>query len=220
MSGLSLCFLNRDCKALSMLRCLCMFPFTIVMLFIMIAVGIWTRTHRDSLSQLIRRSRGFAPLHLSRGEWTRLFSSVFFTMGGRSFYASVIVLALSVGAAEKVYGTGPAIALFWGIHLATLLIASFLLAIPLHRLRFFRGRLLASARDVGPSAGYYGCLGASAIAIPVRWRVIVIGGIAAILVARLIWSVVTIPDRGRAMSADVAHLLAFPIGLLVGQLVA
>ncbi len=199
-------------------RCLRPFPFTVLMLAILIGVAIWTRTHTGAIAPSIRRSLGFSPLHLARGEWTRLLSCVFFTVGGVKFYASAVMLAIGVGAAERLYGTKQAFALFWGIHLGTLLIASLLVAIPLHAMDVYRGSVLASARDVGPSAGYYGCLGSACAAIPTRWRVVVIASILTIFAIRLVWSLVTIPDNGRAMSADLAHMIAFPIGLFAVRL--
>jgi hypothetical protein len=143
---------------------------------------------------------------------------VFFTIGGTKLYASVAMLAVSVGAAEKVYGTSRTFAMFWGIHLATLLIASVALVLPLHLLETYRGTLLANVRDVGPSAGYYGCAGAVCVAIPERWRIAVIGFVLTILALRLTWSMITIPDHGRAISADLAHIIAFPLGIAVASL--
>jgi hypothetical protein len=197
-----------------MIRFIRPFPFTILMLLILVAAAIWSRTHRGPLAPSIRQDVGFAPLHLPRGDWIKLFSCVFLTMGGKKFYASALMFGISVGATEKLYGTKSASVLFWTIHLVTLLIASLLVAIPLHAMDFYRGTLLANAGDVGPSAGYYGCLGAACAGIPFRWRAPLIGGVIAILSARLIWSFVTIPDHGRAMSADLSHLIAFPLGLL------
>ncbi len=197
-----------------MLRLLRPFPFTIVMFVALVSVAVWTRSHVGPLSPSTRRALGFAPLHIPKGEWVRLLSCTFFTAGGLSFYASAIMLAGSLGAAEKLYGTGRAMALFWGIHLVTLLLASLLLSLPLHALDFYRGTLLASARDVGPSAGYYGCLGAACHALPGKWRISLILVILVVLVSRLLWSVVTVPDHGRVMSANLSHLIAFPLGIL------
>ena len=41
-----------------------------------------------------------------------------------------------------------------------------------------------------------------------------------IIAMRLLWSVIAIPDQGRALAADVAHLVAFPLGLASGALLA
>jgi hypothetical protein len=201
-------------------RVLRLLPFTFAMLTALVGSAIWTRTHLGPLSTSSRRHVGFAPLHLPSGNWMRLFSSVFFTVGGSSFYTSAAMLAGAAGTAEIVYGTASTTLLFWGIHLATLLLLSVLFAIPLHALDFYRGTLVARAQDVGPSAGYYGCLGSVCSASPEVWRIAVTGVILVFLLARLVWSFVRTPDDGRAISADLSHIIAFPLGVLWASLMS
>ena len=197
-----------------MLHFLKTFPFTLLMCGILIAVALWTRTHAGPLDSDTRHSVGFSALHLPRGDWGKLFSSVFFTVGGVAFYASLAMLALGVGAAERSFGTWRTVALYWGIHLVTLVSTSLLITLPLRAFENYRGTLIAEAVDVGPSAGYYGCLGAACWMLPMRWRLIVVAGVVFILAARLTWSLVAIPDHGRAIAADLAHIIAFPLGIL------
>ncbi|MCA9152476.1 MAG: hypothetical protein KDA92_24405, partial [Planctomycetales bacterium] len=99
-------------------------PFTVIMVTSVTAAAIWTGTHVGELHPTTRDDIGFAPLHLMRGEYSRLLSSVFFTVGGAKFYASSVMLALCVGATERLYGSLRTAALFWGIHLATLVVTS------------------------------------------------------------------------------------------------
>lgn len=192
-------------------------PFTIVMLLLVVLAGVATMTHYDGLQPSLLRRFGFAPFHLSGGDFARLLTSVFLTPGRWSFYWSLAMLAGCVGSAERRVGTWRAAAAFWGIHLATLLIQSVLLAIPLHHFDLWWGKLLATEHDVGPSAGYYGCLGLICQKQnPSRrlWLLSVIGGI---LLARVIWSALSPAGRQASLGPDIAHLIAFPLGVALGK---
>ena len=101
------------------------------MVLVLIAAVAWTTaTHVDRLAPALLRRFGFAPFHLHAGDFVRLLTSVFLTHGGPTFYASLAMTALCVGLAEKRDGTWRTVLSFWGVHLATLLIQTLLLAIP------------------------------------------------------------------------------------------
>ena len=203
-----------------MLHFLTMLPFTILMGALIAAAGIWTKTHRKSLSPKLFHSVGFAPLHLLEGRWSRLLTSVFFTAGGAGFYFSLVMLLLSVGMAEIRCGTWQTVLIFWGIHLGSLLLGSFLVVLLLHLLQVYQGILLATAHDVGPSAGYYGCLGAACNSHSHNWPPLVIGCVILFLAARLVWSLARPAEHGRDLSADVSHLIAFLLGLFAAEWLA
>lgn len=195
-------------------------PFTIAMVAIVAGVALATATHLDRLQPALLKRLGFAPLHLHAGDVARLVTSAFLTAGGAAFYRSLAMLAVCAGWAEWRLGTRRAAIAFWGVHLATLLVESFALAIPFHRLNVWWGKLLATELDVGPSAGYYGCLGLAIQSItPIRRRRLGLGTLG-ILIARLIWSILNGPGRHGPLSADVAHLIAFPLGIVAGRLLA
>jgi hypothetical protein len=80
-----------------------------------------------------------------------------------------------------------------------------------------RGDLLYSVRDVGPSAGYYGCLG-FALANTSSRRATTVGGVALLLILRLASSGYHLPNAGHILAADLAHVVAFPIGALWGAM--
>lgn len=197
-------------------------PFTIVMLVVIAAVGLTTATHVDRLRPSLLQRFGFAPFHLGldhlrTGDLVRLLTSVFLTLGGWLFYWSLAMIAVCVGLAEKRVGTWRTMLTFWGIHLATLLIQSLLLAIPAPRLDLLWLNLLQTEHDVGPSAGYYGCLGlvCQKQSEPSRHRLLaIIGGI---LLARLIWAALAPHDRHSPLAADMAHLIAFPLGVALAK---
>ncbi len=111
-------------------------------------------------------------------------------------------------------GTLRSAATFFGIHFATLAIMTIVVAIWIAAADSHRGNLLWNVQDVGPSAGYYGCLGLAIAAQSPGIRIASVIGIIAILAMRLWWSFLHLPEEGRVMSADIAHLIAFPLGLL------
>ena len=190
------------------------YPFTLLMLTLLIGAGIYGRSHVGPLDVAVHRRVGHSPRLLFDGHWHRPFTSLFFTAGGRRFYISLAMLAVSVGSVELVHGTRRAATTFFGIHFATLLFIAVSIALPLSMLKTHFGELLFDARDVGPSAGYYGCLGLAVAGLSSRNRQASVVAILLILLLRLAWSTLHLPEEGRVMSADLAHLIAFPMGLL------
>jgi membrane associated rhomboid family serine protease len=72
--------------------------------------------------------------------------------------------------------------------------------------------------DVGPSAGYYGCLGALLVASKWRHKRSIAVGILALLTLRIIISVRTMPESHAALSADIVHLIAILAGIMIQEL--
>lgn len=194
------------------------FPFTLTMVIIVAAVGLATATHLDRLEPALMKRFGFAPLHLPKGELIRLVTSAFLTIGGWSFYRALAMLAVCLGLSEWRAGTWRTAVVFWGVHLATLVIVSLLLAFPLYQRDVLWRKLLAAEHDVGPSAGYFGCLGfvcQKQSATRSRWMFAIIGGL---LIARLVWAALAPHPRPSPLGADIAHLIAFPLGIALGKL--
>jgi membrane associated rhomboid family serine protease len=188
------------------------------MVLLVVLVGLATATHLDRLQPALMKRFGFAPLHLPHGEFFRLVTSAFLTLGGWSFYRSLAMLAVCVGLSEWRAGTWRTALTFWGVHLATLTILSLLFAFPAFEREALWHKLLAAEHDAGPSAGYYGCLGLlcqKQTPWRSRWMYCIIGGL---LIVRLVWSVLTPPPRPSPLGADIAHLIAFPLGLFAGKL--
>jgi hypothetical protein len=193
------------------------FPFTIAIVLVVAYVGLTTDSHFEPLRPNLLERFGFAPRHLPRGELLRLATSVFLTPGGPAFYLALGMLAACVGLAERRVGTWKAILAFWGIHLATLLVQSLLLAIPIHHLDLWWVKLLTVEHDVGPSAGYYGCLGVACHKQSPKHRTWLLSVIGGILIARAVWSAMSPPAGRSTLSSDLAHLIAFPLGVLLAK---
>jgi hypothetical protein len=204
-------FLRRAAQPVRRLR------FTILMLVLFGLAAIVTRTWVGDLSQQWLRRLGFAPRDLNWLGWPRLFTSALVTDGGFAFWGASTVFALGVGTAEWLTGTRRTALTFWGVHLLTLVVGSVLIAWPLHWLGFTLGRALVVARDVGPSAGYFGCIGLACSQLG-RWR----WGIGALIMLGLLAAAVWPLPPARwaaaiALGSNLAHLMAFPLGWLASR---
>jgi hypothetical protein len=189
------------------------FPFTLAMLGVLTLAAFLTNTHSGQLSAAWLNRFGFAPTDLLVLDLWRLFTSAVVTSGGVVFWEALGMITFAVGLAEWRTSSCRAALTFWGVHLLTLLIESFVVALPLHWAGINAGSLVALSRDVGPSAGYFGAMGLAVATLRKPWHWIV-GG--AIFVGFII-ALMTISGKdslGMELSADLAHLLAFPLGWL------
>ncbi|QDV85804.1 hypothetical protein [Planctomycetes bacterium TBK1r] len=194
-------------------------PFTLVALALLIGFGIYGHTHVGPLDTELHHDAGYSTKLLLEGHLHRLLTSILFTAGGWKFYASLTMFAGAVGWVEWSQGTRRAMVTFFGIHLLTLLIVSLGISLPLSAMQTLRGDLLYSIRDVGPSAGYYGCLGFG-IASWKKWRTPVLSAVGVVLLSRLAWSAFHLPEDGHLLAADLAHAIAFPAGIIWAALAA
>jgi hypothetical protein len=187
-------------------------PFTLVMIGLLLLVAWWTHSYIEVLAERWINRFGYAPRDLWFFRWDRLILSALVTSGGSVFWIALGMVAFTSGTAERVTGTRRAALTFWGVHLATLLIQSLVFSLPLHQLGFSQARALFFSRDVGPSAGYMGSLGLVSARLPKPWRWITFGAVLLFLLVSLFLP----PRQGETyvvkLSADLAHLLAFPLG--------
>ena len=186
-------------------------PFTIVMIGLLIVVGILTESHFDLLELAVRRAYGSSLETTLDGKLLRVFSSLFLTAGGWRFYASVAMLAGSAGWVEWEHGTWQSMMVFFGVHIVTLAFIYFFCILPFATMKIAFAESLVDVRDVGPSAGYYGCLGFALARVMLWWKWPVGLSIYAVLAIRLIMSVLAL-DEPHLVMGDVAHLVALPLG--------
>jgi apolipoprotein N-acyltransferase len=144
--------------------------------------------------------------------------SMVFTSGGWHFYCSLVMFTFAVGWVELIQGTYIALTAFFGIHLVTILLMLAGIALFTRLINSHRGNLLWYARDVGPSAGYYGCLGLAISHLQPSVTLPIVVTISSILGLRLLWSSYLAAEEGRTMSADIAHMLAFPLGVIFSNM--
>lgn len=180
-------------------------PFTLVTLVLLIMMAIGTNSAVERLTQSWIRRIGYAPRDLLRGEIGRLFTSALVTHGRWTFVGALLAVAVMVGSAELRTSTRRTTLTFWGVHLLTLLA----LTTPLFE--------KPMARDVGPSAGYFACLGLAITTLSKRPRWLAFVVVLALLTIALFQPPRDGLSAAVKFSADAAHLIAFPLGFLVNS---
>lgn len=190
-------------------------PFTLVNVLLLAAAAIWSRTATSVMPAEGVVRYGFAPSDLLGKEWSRAFTSVYFTGGAVTFWMAAILLMALLGATEALWGSRRVAALFVGSHLLTVL-AVLALAAALMAGGVSLGSLLYGVRDVGPSAGYVGCLGALLLALPPRWRRWALALAAGSLLFALGQTLAAPVEEAVEISAAVTHVFALVFGVIIG----
>jgi hypothetical protein len=199
-------------------RCIRRIPFTLLMLGLLLLAAWWTHSYIEDLAMSWINRFGFAPRDFWLLRWERLILSALVTSGGSVFWVALGMVAFTSGVAEWTTGTWRAALTFWGVHLATLLIESLIFILPLHRLGFTQARALFFSRDVGPSAGFMGSLGLVSSGLPRPWRWVAFNVILLFLLVSLFLPPRVGETQAVKLSADLAHLIAFPLGWVSSSL--
>lgn len=193
-----------------MLNFLAHYPWSITFVSVFILVGLWTNSHTTVLNSKHKQKLGFASNHFFEWKLFRLITSVFVTHGRQVFWRGLFVATLINILAESMYGSLQAFLLFFGIHLAIVIVMSIFLAAfqKLH----IKIKTLYETVDVGPSAGYFGLLGFM-IVQESFW-----GGIG-ILFLLFLWALQNHITKKSFLPedtlADWAHFLAFGTGCIL-----
>jgi hypothetical protein len=190
------------------------FPFTLCMLLGLIVAAMVTNTHFAQITDQWLDRTGFAPADLVFFRFERLFTSALVTVGGTVFWEALVMVIFCVGIAEWMVGWKRTALTFWGVHLLALLLLSLIVYLSLDQLQALGMESSELVRDVGPSAGYFACLGlvSSRLKRPWNWASGAI--LLAIFVVVLFMPAASGEDAGLKLSADLAHLLAVPLGWL------
>jgi hypothetical protein len=193
-------------------------PFTLIMVTLLLLVAWWTNSYVQELTREWVNRLGFAPRDFWLLRWWRLFLSALVTSGGVTFWFALGMVVFTSGVAEWKTGTLRTALTFWGVHLLTLVLEGLTFSLPLRQLGFAQERALFFSRNVGPSAGYMGCLGLITTFLPKPWRFVTFGVILAYLLIALL-----LPARAGVtpvikLSDDLAHLIAYPLGWLSAYL--
>ncbi len=188
-------------------------PFVLFMLVVIGCAGVYSESHIGTTNVDAQRAVGYSIRLLIEGELQRAITSLFLTAGGWRFYSSMVMLALAVGYVEATRGTIPAALTFFAIHLATLLILAIVVLFCHALIPTLHSQLILHTQDVGPSAGYYGCLGLAVAGLKPSIRGGVITFILIVLSVRAAHSLTYLPVNAQAFEADLAHLIAFPLGI-------
>jgi len=191
-------------------------PFTLLLLTSLILAALLTNTHFQMISQSWMNQVGFAPRDLWYLRLERIFTSALVTQGGIVFIEALLLTAFSAGTAEWMTGWKRTALTFWGIHILSLVLGSFIISLWMEELHSIGLSASELVRDVGPSAGYFGCLGLVSSRLKLPWQWITGITILGFLAASLFLSPSLGEDARVKFSADLAHLLAFPMGWLSG----
>jgi hypothetical protein len=193
-------------------------PFTLISLAVLSLIAVATNTTVGEISRHLFRHLSFAPRDLLILRWGRVLTSALVTTGGEAFWEALVLMAVSLGAAEWLAGPWRTAATFWGVHVTTLVAEALLIAYPLRQLGDPLGTALLVSRDVGPSAGALGCLGLACARLPGRWRWVAGGVIMGGLLAALVRALILGQQALLLININLGHALAFPLGWLASGL--
>jgi hypothetical protein len=199
---------------------ICRLPFTLTMLACLVIAALVTNTYFLEITKHWLNRTGFAPNDLWYWRIERMFTSALVTSGGKVFWEALFFVAFAVGLAEWMNGWWRAAATFWGVHLLALILLSLIISLGIHQLRDFGLEAAEVARDVGPSAGYFACLGLVSAQLKRPWNLVSGGLLFAMFVITLFMPAAAGENAQIKFSADLAHMLAFPLGWLsslIGQ---
>lgn len=191
-------------------------PFTLSTLALLALAGWLTNTAAgEQLGERAIARLGFSPADTGSFDVLSAMASALVTNGPLAFWLALAAVAILVGFTEWRFGSVRVAIAFWGSHLATLALSWVLLA-PLHLLGDTTGSMLFLARDVGPSAGYMGCVGYLVSALPGKVRLVALASGVGALVTLLVVSLGGVASDPTGVSAALSHLLALPVGFILG----
>ena len=193
-------------------------PFTLVMLVLLGIGALVTNTTFESITHHWLQRTGFAPNDLCYWRIERMVTSALVTSGGKVFWEAIFFVAFAVGLAEWLTGSKRAFATFWGMHLLALVLSSLIISLAVHQLRAFGVEASEVARDVGPSAGYFACLGLVSAKMKHPWNLINGITLFAIFLTAILLPAGAGESAAIKFSADLAHMLAFPLGWLSARI--
>ena len=191
------------------------FPFTISLLAaVCIASGL-SQCLPGRLPSAWSADYGFAPKHFVSGDLLRLITSIFLTHDGLHFGFAVTMILLVVAWSESAFGSLTTLCIFASSHLTSML--AFAIGVGALQWTYLSQTLSAlyDFHDVGPSAGYYGCLGALLVASKWSYRQWITIGLLVVLILRIAISVKSMPESHAVMSADIVHLFATLVGMAI-----
>ncbi|HEX5164752.1 MAG TPA: phosphatidylglycerol lysyltransferase domain-containing protein [Thermomicrobiales bacterium] len=185
-------------------------PFTVSLLAIMV-ISNWAEgslTHSVASNGLLEHV-GFGVPSLRDGQFDTLLTSIPFALYPWMLATIAFLVLIGVAPFEILAGWKRTAIVFFVSQTGGYLLAALLVSWPLATLGVNWGQHLANARDVGPSAGAFGCLAALVWFLPERWRSLGGGALFAYLLGFLllthrVW--------------DVEHLIGGLLGLGAGWL--
>lgn len=158
---------------------------------------------------------GFAPSDLFTFHWHGILTSALVTSGGLTFWLAFALMIVLLLVSEKISGTYRTGLAFWLSHLVATIGGALLVWVTVQVSSSSLLNEIYTARDVGPSAGYFGCMGLIVAHFPRPWKYLVGFAIIAALVGGMIVSALN--GATIDVASGLAHLIAFPIGWEIGS---
>jgi hypothetical protein len=190
-------------------------PFTLALILALIGVALLTGAHFAPLEARWLARLGFATRDLFLLDLARIVTSAVATHGGAVFWRALLAVAIFVGGAEWRTGSRRTVLVFSASHVLALLAVAASVSMGLRPWHPALAELLDTARDVGPSAGYFGCLALLCSTARAGWR----GPLGIAIGLALLTACDFALEQGHrdsvALSAALAHVMAFPLGWLL-----
>lgn len=188
------------------------YPFTGLCLFTLFVAAVVSQTMFANLTVGRLKQFGYAPRHFWELKLHKLFISALVTHGPKDFIQAILMIGLFLGTLEHFSGSFNSFLIFISAHVITLVAISIGLKIPVHLSDWDMGKTLLIARDVGPSAGYFGSVGAVICFVNPAYQLFVfIGMLILLLVAFFIPPLAHIEPIVKK-HADTAHVIALIYG--------
>ncbi len=192
-------------------------PVAVVTTFVIGVIALLTRTTHEPLLAAWRARLGVSPADVWRLRWRRLLTAPLVTDGGHIFWSGITITTIVTAHVERRWGSRRAWSLFWTSHVFTML-AEALIGTMLVSWQPARWQGFFHARDVGPSAAYFGMLGYISAHLRAPWHALVGAASVSILTAVFWRPYRGLTDRDLRWLADVAHLIAYPVGWIFGRI--
>ncbi len=192
------------------------FPaFTLLMLVLIASFAELTKSNKGRLKPEWLLHMGYAPKDIWFRKIEKIFLSALITDSQKAYIQALILIFFFVGTLEIMTRTWYTLICFWSVHVLTLLIVSLLIIIPAKKSGHVLGEELYFAKDVGPSAGYFGCLGVLLGYLPGALSLI---SLILMCVGILVYLTQPVAKEHRLMKihSDLAHLIAVLIGFALG----
>lgn len=194
--------------------------FTSLMLIMILSFAALTKSNEGELPEEWLSRMGFAPKDIWLKKFENIFLSAFITDSRRAFIQALVMIFFFVGALELRLTTWITMLYFWCIHVLTLFFVTLFIIGPFEKTGHKLGQSLYLSKDVGPSAGYFGCLGVlihNFFGAGIGWIVFL-----SVIIGMLIYLRVPVSEEKKLMKlhADLAHMVALSMGFLAYFLIA
>lgn len=190
--------------------------FAIVLALLIGVTGLAHQASQNTILIPIRKVYGVAPSHLLDGAFWNVLLSVFHTNDPFHLGSAFVMTILCVGWYEQQAGWRRSLLAFSVGHVGACIVTTIVIGAAHFLLNNASTLTLWISPDVGPSAGYYGCLGAACFHEKSNWRNWLFRTVLFFLVIRLVLSLFATGAEAHVIQSDLAHGVALGLGGMLG----